>query len=80
MASVYLPDPASNIQGALTHAGNTNMRGDSIAAVWPAIELIRDPYTAAAKGQVALTAITLWDAYTAFRSGAYQRLKFKIAD
>lgn len=35
--------------------------GAAVAAIWPSMQLIRDPYTQAAKGQVALTAIQLWD-------------------
>ena len=79
MATTYLPAAASNVQGALLHAGDDLMRGDSVGAVWPSIELIRDQYSNAADGQVALTAITLWDCYTAFRASAYKRLKIKIA-
>ena len=79
MSTTYLPAAASKVQGALLHAGDDMMRGDSIGAVWPSIELIRDPYTKAADGQVALTVISLWDCYTAFRAGAYKRLKIKLA-
>jgi len=35
--------------------------GAAIAAIWPGMQLIRDPYTKADAGQVRLTAITLWD-------------------
>ena len=35
--------------------------GAGVAAVWEAGELIRDPYSAAASGQVALTLCYLWD-------------------
>ena len=35
--------------------------GAGVAAVWEAGELIRDPYSAAATGQVALTLCYLWD-------------------
>ena len=62
------------------HAAGPNggaMRGDSIAAMWPTLEIVRDPYTKASTG-VVLTWISLWDAQTAFRAGAYQRLAFKI--
>ena len=54
------------------------MRGDSIAAVWPSIEVIRDPYSNASTG-VVLTWVTLWDAETAFRAAAYRRVGFKLA-
>lgn len=35
--------------------------GAAVAAVWPSLQLIRDPYTEAAKGQVALTIVQMWD-------------------
>lgn len=35
--------------------------GAAVAAVWPSVSLIRDPYTGAAKGEVAVTATALWD-------------------
>ena len=53
------------------------MRGDSVAAVWPTLEVIRDIYSKASQG-VVLTWVALWDAKVAFRSAAYQRLAFKL--
>ena len=80
MASSYIADPASDIQQALLHAAGPNggsMRGDSIAAVWPALEVVRDIYSQASQG-VVLTWVTLWDAQTAFRSGSYVRTSFQL--
>ena len=57
--------------------GGGVMRGDSIAAMWPTLEVIRDIYSQASQG-VVLTWVTLWDASVAFRSSAYQRVAFKI--
>lgn len=79
VASSYIPDASSNVQTLLLHGGADVMRGDSIAAVWPSLEVIRDPYSDAANGQVALTWVTLWDAYMAFREGAYKRREWKLA-
>lgn len=79
-ASSFVPAVVSNVQdGGLLHAGMDAMRGDSIAAVWPALEVIRDIYSRAGQGEVILTWITLWDAYTAFRSEAYKRISFKVS-
>jgi len=78
-ASSFIPAAAADIQTALMHAGGDDMRGDSIAAMWPALEVIRDPYSGAAQGTVALTTVTLWNAYVAFRSDAYKRVAFKLA-
>ena len=73
MASPFIPDPASDVQDILVHGGNDMMRGDSVAAMWPVLEVIRDIYSGAKEGRVALTWVALWDAYVAFRADAYER-------
>ena len=82
MASSFVPAAASDIQnGNILHAAGPNggdMRGDSVAAVWPSLELIRDPYSKASQG-ITLSWVTLWDLEAAFRSGAYKRVSFKLA-
>ena len=82
MASVYVPSASSNVsKGNVLHANGQNggtMRGDSIAAMWPTISVIRDIYTQASKAETVLTYIMLWDAYTAFRSAAYKRIAYQI--
>ena len=86
MASSFVPAPAgaNMIQnGNIYHAagpngGGASLRGDSIAAVWPTLEVIRDIYTQASQG-VVLTWVSLWDAETAFRAAAYQRTAFRLA-
>ena len=81
-ASSYIPAVASNKQSVILHSAGPNggsMRGDSVACMWPTLEVIRDHYTKAASGGVVLTWITLWDAVTAFRSGAYQHLKLQVS-
>lgn len=80
-ASTYVPAAASDIQdGNILHAGGGGVeRGDSIGAVWPSVEMIRDPYGGATSGLVRLTLVMLWDAYVGFRSGAYKRVAFKFA-
>ena len=49
--------------------------GAGVAALWSAGELIRDPYTDAAKGTVHLTMCWLWD-FGLPRTENFQRLKF----
>ena len=85
MASSYIPAPAGTplVQnGAIYHASGPNgggvMRGDSVAAMWPTLEVIRDIYSQASQG-VTLTWVTLWDAAVAFRSAAYSRAAFQLA-
>ena len=49
--------------------------GAGVAGVWEAGELIRDPYSGAAKGEVALTLCFLWD-FGLPRASNFMRLKF----
>ena len=80
MASPYIPVPAADVQHGIVHGagssgGGAIQRGDTVAAMWGgSVEVIRDPYTGAASGQVALTWNTLWDAAVAFRSAAYEQI------
>ena len=53
-------DTANNDFGAFIGLGR-GLEGAGVAAVWEAGELIRDPYTGAAKGEVALTLSYLWN-------------------
>ena len=53
------------------------MRGDSVAAMWPTLEIIRDIYSQASQG-VVLTWVTLWDAAVAFRPSAYALRSFRL--
>lgn len=45
---------------AIVALGNM-IAGSAVASMWPSVSLIRDPYTDASKGLVALTATNLWD-------------------
>ena len=84
MSSVFVAETVSGGQRkkCYLHAASPNgggiMRGDSVAAVWPTIEIIRDPYSQASIG-VSLTFIILWDCYAALRPAAYKRIAFDIA-
>ena len=71
--------PKTNIERVYVHAGRDMARGDSIAAVWPAIEMIRDPYSLAASSKTIITAVMLWDCYAGFRADAYKGNKAKLA-
>ena len=80
-ASSYIPVVASHKQSAILHSAGGNggsMRGDSVAAMWPTLEVIRDHYTKAGEGGVLLTWITLWDAVVAFRSDAYKHYMLTV--
>lgn len=60
--------------GAFVGRGR-NIEGAGVAAVWAAGELIRDPYTKAATGEVALTLSYLWN-FGLPRASSFQRVKF----
>ena len=81
MASTYIPATASKKQSAILHSAGSNgggiMRGDSVAAVWPTLEVIRDIYSKASQ-DVVLTWVGLWDAMVAFRSSAYKQIDIQI--
>ena len=49
--------------------------GAGVAAIWEAGELIRDPYSATAKGEVALTLCYLWD-FALPRTSNFARIVF----
>ena len=51
------------------------IRGSAVAAVWNSAQLIRDPYSSAAKGEVALTLSHYWG-FAIPRPSNFRRLKF----
>ena len=51
---------ASKTREPLIFFGNPQA-GAANVVMWPGVDLIHDPYTGAASGQVALTALNLWD-------------------
>ena len=53
------------------------LEGAGVAAVWEAGELIRDPYSGAAKGEVALTLSYLWN-FGLPRASNFARIKFVV--
>ena len=65
---------ANNDFGAFIGRG-MGLDGAGVAAVWEAGELIRDPYSGAAKGEVALTFCYLWD-FALPRASNFARIKF----
>ena len=79
-ASTYIPDVSATKQSAILHAAGPNggtMRGDSVAAMWPTLEIIRDIYSQASQG-VVLTWVSLWDAEVAFRAAAYKQIDIQV--
>ena len=60
--------------GAFVGRGR-GIEGAAVAAVWEAGELIRDPYSSAAGGEVALTLCYLWD-FAVVRTSNFARVVF----
>ena len=74
--SAHVPAKTNgNIQQAIA---STTRGPIMVAPVWQGVEIIRDPYTSASKGEIVLTAIALYNFGIVRESGAF-RLKFKLA-
>ena len=55
------------------------MNGVAVAPVWPTLSLIRDVYSGAAKGEVALTAIGLYG-FEIVRTNGWKRFKLQVEE
>ena len=75
-ASANLPADDAHISKAVAFA--TGGAGSAIAPVWEGVQLIRDMYTGAASGEVAITALALWG-FKLLRTAPYSYVKFYIA-
>ena len=71
--------PGSNIQQAIIRRANP--MGDRVAVMptWQGLQLIRDPYTGARKGEVALTALMLAGDVIVLRGGAFVQGAYRLA-
>ena len=78
-ASGRVPDASSNVQQAVVR--RTNPAGDRVAVspVWQGMELIRDPYTDAAKAHVIVTALVLVGSPVILRPDAFVQDSFRVA-
>ena len=77
MASANIPDAASNVQNGILRRGSMPM--EAVCPMWGGgLRIIRDPYTGAASGQVALTLIALMN-FKIVRDDSYKRIRIQIA-
>ena len=74
--SDHLPAVATHVQPGIGYRSGGTGGANAVAAVWDSFSLVRDPYSEAASGQVALTACALWD-FVVLRTAAYAELSFK---
>ena len=63
---------AQDLIAALTSYPGRN----AVAPVWRGIEMIRDPYTGAARGQIAITAVMLWN-FKILRDAGWKRIRVR---
>ena len=75
-ASANMPATASDIATAITYAAGA--RRGFVQPVWRALTIIRDPYTKAESGQVALTAVVLTGS-ALVDAAPYALHRFKVA-
>ena len=71
--SAHVPAVATKFQLALA----CRKQGSAVAPVWKAVSLIRDPYSNASSGLVALTMHVLW-AFDVPRHNGWKLLKFQV--
>ena len=69
---------AANIQQSITR--RTNPAGDRVAVMptWQGLELIRDQYTGAAKGEVTITGVILVGDVILLRSGCFVQGNYRL--
>ena len=77
-ATRRIADPASKIQQAIIRRANPAGDRVAVAPVWMGLEVIRDPYTAAAKGEVAITGTILVGGAVILRSAAFVQDSFRL--
>ena len=68
--SAHVPAVASSKQNVLIRLG---MRRDYVAPIWDGIELLEDPYTKSAKGQITITAYMLYATKLLRAAGFYKQ-------
>ena len=78
-ASRRIANPASTIQQAVIRRGNPAGDRVAVAPVWSGLELIRDPYTGAKKGEIVVTGVVLVGGVALLRSGAFVQDSFRLA-
>ena len=76
MVSSRMPHTANNSTGLIALSSYPGR--NAVAPLWRSMEVIRDPYSHAAEGQVALTAIVLWN-FKVLREAGWSLFKTRVA-
>ena len=74
-----IADPASNIQQAIVRRANPMNDRVAVMPTWEGMQLIRDPYSSAAKGEVVVTGIMLVGDVVVLRGDAFVQDSFRLA-
>lgn len=74
--SAHIPAAANSIQDGLVYRAENGI-GSAVAPIWNGFELIRDPFSNAAEGQVSVTAVALWN-FAILRPAAFNRVQFFV--
>ncbi len=78
-ASGRIAAPASHIQQAIIRRSNPAGDRAAVSPIWQGLELIRDQYTDASKGEVIVTALMLVGDPVLLRSDAFVQDSFRLA-
>lgn len=74
-----IPAAAGNIQDAIFRRANPAGDRVAVAPVWSAVELIRDIYSGAGKGEIVVTAVSLVGGVVILRPGCFERIKYRLS-
>ena len=77
--SQRIADPSSNIQQAIVRRANPMNDTVAVMPTWQGLQLIRDPYSGAAKGETVVSGIMLVGDVVLLRSGAFVQDSFRVA-
>ncbi len=70
-----VPAVAANVQAGIVRVGMTPW--SAVSAVWGGVQLIRDNFTGAGKGEIVVTALQLISDVHVLRSGSFAQVSFK---
>ena len=78
-ASAHLPAATNaNVTKSIVFGFGQGNMGNSVAAIWSGFRLLKDENTLASSGEIALTALALWN-FAVVREGAYAQKEAKVA-
>ena len=76
-ASRRIPDPANHVQVAIVRRSAPGRA--AISPIWQGVEIVRDPFSAAGKGETILTTLLLIGGVAILRPAAFVQDSFRLA-